>query len=284
MPDRLNGAIAAWETGRPVFSSFAVPEMNALHHKLTTPYDAVVFDAEHAAFDVSDIRNGLQHMLDRRAILQRGTLAPEVTPLVRIAANGAELNQWQAKQALDIGAYGVVWPNVSTVQEARNAVSACRYPRRAADGPNAPPGVRGFGPTRAARYWGVDVAEYYRLADAWPLAPDGELVVAIMCEQRSAVDNLPDVLAQVPGIGAVLIGVGDLALDMGHLGAGHPDVRAAIDEVLAVCQDASVPCGIPGVTSANVEEYLAKGFRWLLTGYFGDDDVVATGHRWLAND
>ena len=49
--------------------------------------------------------------------------------MVRIPANGVEKAQWHAKQALDIGCYGIVWPHISTVEEAYNAVAACRYPR-----------------------------------------------------------------------------------------------------------------------------------------------------------
>ena len=47
----------------------------------------------------------LRQML--RQIVQRGTIAPRVTPMVRIPANGGENNQWLAKQALDLGAYGI---------------------------------------------------------------------------------------------------------------------------------------------------------------------------------
>jgi 2-keto-3-deoxy-L-rhamnonate aldolase RhmA len=33
-----------------------------------------------------------------------------VTPLVRIPSNGGEMDQWQAKQALDRGVYGIITP------------------------------------------------------------------------------------------------------------------------------------------------------------------------------
>ena len=47
-------------------------------------------------------------MLNRGQIAQLGgTVAPAVTPMVRIPPNGGEKNQWLAKQALDLGAYGV---------------------------------------------------------------------------------------------------------------------------------------------------------------------------------
>ncbi|MGW5565799.1 HpcH/HpaI aldolase family protein [Streptomyces tendae] len=276
-PIRLNGAIAALAAGRPVYSTFVTGEPNALLHKLRTPYDVVVFDTEHQPLDLPAVREGLLHLLDRREILEGGTLAPSVTPFVRLAANGGEHNQYLAKQALDLGAYGLVWPHVSTVDEAWNAVSASRYPRPSGTERHDPPGVRGFGPARAARYWGLDVAAYRERADVWPLAPEGEIAVVVMCEERRAIDNLPGILERVPGIAAVLIGTGDLALDLGHLDTGHPDVVAATDEVLAVCRASGVACGVPGVTRANVGHYLERGFRWLLTGYFGADDAVAAG-------
>lgn len=80
-------------------------------------------------YDIQLLRDCMQYMLDRRRIARSGSIAPAVTPMVRIPANGGEMNQFLAKQVLDIGVYGVIWPHVSTVEEARNAVAACRYPR-----------------------------------------------------------------------------------------------------------------------------------------------------------
>ena len=51
--------------------------------------------------------------------------------MVRIPPNGIEMNQWIAKQVLDQGVYGILWPHISTVEEARSAVAACRYARPA---------------------------------------------------------------------------------------------------------------------------------------------------------
>ena len=69
-----------------------------------------------------------------------------MTPFVRIPPNGGETSQWVAKQVLDIGVYGIVWPHVSTVEEARNAVTACRYPRPREAQYYDPAGQRGDAP------------------------------------------------------------------------------------------------------------------------------------------
>ena len=107
--------------------------------------------------------------------------------------------------------------------------------------------------------------EYYGRADVWPLDPTGEILVVIMCEEKRAIANLPKMLEQVPGIGVVLIGEGDLSQDLGHPRQyEHPTVASAIDEVLAICKQYNVPCGHPHVDVKNVVPLLAKGFRWLM--------------------
>ncbi|MDE2583449.1 MAG: hypothetical protein KGL52_17580 [Rhodospirillales bacterium] len=262
---RLNGAIRALETGKPAFTTFAPPEIGSAISVGNAAYDAVVFEMEHNPYDITMLRHCLQYMLNRRQIVGSGSLAPAVTPMVRIPPNGGENSQWMAKQVLDIGVYGVVWPHVSAVDDARNAVAACRYPRPDGAPHFHPAGQRGDAPTNAARYWGLTNQEYYSRADVWPLAPDGEILVAIMCEEKRAIANLPKMLEQVPGIGVVLVGEGDLSQDLGFPRQyDHPTVASAIAEVAAICKHYDVPCGHPHVDTKNVETVLAQGFRWLM--------------------
>jgi 4-hydroxy-2-oxoheptanedioate aldolase len=151
---RLNGAIRALEQGKPAFTTFSASETGTAQALGAAPYDAVVFEMEHNPFDANVLRNCMQYMLDRRQILDGGSVAPAVAPFVRIPPNGGEMNQWLAKQVLDVGVYGVIWPHVSTVEEARNAVAACRYPRPPSAPYLEPAGQRGDGPRTAAAYWG----------------------------------------------------------------------------------------------------------------------------------
>ena len=124
MPEipRLNGAIRALAAGQPAFVTFSPAEIGAAQAIGGAPYDAVVFEMEHSPYDIRTLRDCMQYMLDRAQIVRSGSLAPAVAPMVRIPPNGGELNQFIAKQVLDIGVYGIVWPHVSTVEEARNAV------------------------------------------------------------------------------------------------------------------------------------------------------------------
>lgn len=262
---RLNAAIRALEQGAPTFVAFAAAEIGNALSVSGAPYDGVVFEMEHNPYDVATLRHCLQYMLNRRQIVNAASLAPAVTPFARIPANGGEMNQWLAKQVLDLGVYGVVWPHVSTVEEARNAVASCRYPRPKSAPYFEPAGQRGDGPASAARYWGLTPEEYYSRADVWPLNPKGEIIVVIMCEEAKAIKNLPRMLKDVAGIGAVLIGEGDLSQDLGYPRQyDHPTVVSAIGEILAICKEHNVPCGHPHVDSRNVEAILSQGFRWLM--------------------
>jgi 4-hydroxy-2-oxoheptanedioate aldolase len=228
------------------------------------PYDAVVFEMEHNPWDGSRLRDCLQYMLNRAQIAKAG-LVPPVNPLVRIPVNGVEMAQWQAKQALDVGCYGIVFPHISTVEEAANAVGACRYPRMKNALLYEPAGIRGDGPTAAARYWGIGQQEYYQKADVWPLNPQGEIFCILQIEDTKGVENLDDMLKNVPGIGAILIGEGDLSQELGYPRQyEHPEVLKWMARVVNTCKEHNVVVGHPHVDANNVERILGEGYRFLM--------------------
>ena len=265
---RLNGVIGALESGQVAITTFVSPPTvdNAIAIAAAS-YDGAIFEAEHSPYDIKELRDGMQYMLSRRQILDAGTLAPPVTPLIRVPCNGSEMNQWMAKQALDIGAYGVVWPRISTVEEAWNAVAACRYPRPRSAERYEPAGLRGDFPANAARYWGLTQQEYYPRADVWPLAPEGEILVVIMCEDVTGIDNLPRILKEVPGIGVVLSGEGDLSQNLGYpRQPDHPAVIEGMAAILRICIEHNVPCGRPRVDAKNAQQAVDAGYRFLMAG------------------
>src|ERR1700761_7078865 len=192
---------------------------------------------EHQPWDGRLLRDCLQYMLNRAQIAKAASVVPGVTPLARVPVNGVEMAQWHAKQALDMGCYGIVFPHISTVEEAANAVGACRYPRLKTAAHYEPAGIRGDGPTTAVRYWGLTQPEYYAKADVWPLAPHGEILVMLMIEDTQGIANLADILKQVPGIGLVLIGEGDLSQELGFPRQyEHPQVLDAMAYIVKTCK------------------------------------------------
>jgi 4-hydroxy-2-oxoheptanedioate aldolase len=264
-PPRLNGLIRALEAGKPSFSLFAPCEVETAVELQASNYDGVVFEGEHRGWDIKALRDSMQYMLNRGQIARAGSVAPLLTPTARIPANGVEMNQFLAKQALDVGCYGVVFPHISTVEEAYNAVAACRYPRLKDKPLYEPIGIRGDGPMQATRYWGVTQQEYYARADVWPLAPEGEILVVLQIEDTAGIANLPDILQNVPGIGAILIGEGDLSQELGYARqTEHPVVLDAMAEVVSICKKFNTIVGHPHVTPANAERVIAEGYRYLM--------------------
>jgi 4-hydroxy-2-oxoheptanedioate aldolase len=265
MAERLNGIIKALESGKPAFTTFAQPE-DAVS-LATSNYDGLVYELEHNPWDIKGLRDGLQYLLNRAQIAKSGSIAPAVTPMVRVPANGIEMNQSYAKQALDLGVYGVVWPHISDADQAYNAVAACRYPRMKDQPIFEPAGIRGDGPTTAARYWGLGQQEYYKKADVWPLSPEGEIFCILMIEDQMGVENLDDILTRVPGISAILIGEGDMSQELGvPRQYDHPLLRESMAKVVATCKKHNVVVGHPHVDSDNVERILDEGYRFLMAG------------------
>ena len=161
--------------------------------------------------------------------------------------------------------YGIVWPHISTVEQAANAVGSCRYPRQKSKALYEPAGQRGDGPAAAVRYWGVTQQEYYSKADVWPLDPHGEILVILMIEDCEGIANLGDMLKNVPGIGAILIGEGDLSQELGcPRQYEHPAVLDAMAQVVATCKKRNVVVGHPHVEAANAERIIKEGYRYLM--------------------
>jgi 4-hydroxy-2-oxoheptanedioate aldolase len=263
---RLNNVIAALERGDIAMMTFCKAEVEDAIAFGGSKYDGAIVEMEHNIWDGRALRDYLQFMLNRRQIVQSGSLAPAVAPFVRIPPNGAEMNQWFAKQALDLGFYGIVWPHIATVEEAYNAVASCRYPRLKTAALYEPAGKRGDAPAAATRYWGLPQQDYYKKADVWPLTPHGEVAVILMIEDTVGIANLPAILKEVPGITAILIGEGDLSQELGvPRQYEHPEVVKAMAEIVATCKAHNVPVGHPHVDANNAQRLIDEGYRILIT-------------------
>jgi 4-hydroxy-2-oxoheptanedioate aldolase len=262
---RLNGVIRALEQGQHALTCFSPAEIDSALAMSTSKFDGCVFEMEHNPWDGRALRDCLQFMLNRAQIAKAASIAPAVTPMVRVPVNGVEMAQWHAKQALDMGCYGIVFPHISTVEEAYNAVGACRYPRLKTAPNYEPAGIRGDGPTSAVRYWGLTQQEYYQKADVWPLNPHGEVFVILQIEDTRGVENLDAILTKVKGIGAILIGEGDLGQELGYPRQyEHPELLKWMARVVETCKKHNVVVGHPHVEVGNAERIIKEGYRFLM--------------------
>ena len=275
---KLNGVARALENYQVAFTTFSQMDIHSSIAISSSKFDGVIFEGEHSPWDVSSLRDSMQFLLDRREIVKNGSIAPGITPMVRIPANGEEMSQWHAKQALDAGVYGVLWPHISTVEEAYNAVASCRYPSLKSAPLYEPRGIRGDGPVRAARYWGLSQQEYYQKAGIWSLDPDGEILVVVQIEDTKGIENLDDILSNVPGIGVILIGEGDLGQELGFPRQyDHPLLLEAIAKILDICKKYGVAVGHAHADENNMQKLIEEGFRFIMTTTKRSDSDLEKG-------
>ncbi|MGQ9427109.1 HpcH/HpaI aldolase family protein [Gilvimarinus sp. F26214L] len=267
----MNKTVETLAADKPVFGvftgNFSLANARALAR---SGLDYLFIDMEHTPMNMETLQTFLLGMTDKAAVAKNGHAQMAVTPLVRIPMNGRENLQWQVKQVLDAGAYGVVFPYVETREQAENAIRAMRYPQARGDKAMEPAGLRGLSPGIPSWFWGV--RDYVQRADVWPLDPKGDLLAVIQIESKEGVDNIEEI-ASVPGIGAIFIGPADLSMSLGvPFQTNHPDMKAAMDKVLNVCKKRDIPCGLT-TNSRTVEDYLDQGYSFVTVGYWNDAGI-----------
>ena len=86
-----------------------------------------------------------------------------------------------------------------------------------------------------------------------------------MIEDVAGIENLDAMLSEVPGIGALLIGEGDLSQELGFPRQyEHPTVLEHMARVREVAARYNVPVGHPHVSAENVERVVEEGYRLLM--------------------
>ncbi|MBE00089.1 MAG: aldolase [Gammaproteobacteria bacterium] len=264
---RVNKLIELFENDEPGFGVLSFDySLNNARSLATSGLDFVFIDMEHAPFDVERLREFLLGMTNKRSILEKGSLQPDVVPFVRIpAAGGAEELIAQAKQVLDVGVFGIFFPAVHTREQAELAVRATRYPQYNGAPDFEPAGLRGRNPSNAAWYWGV--SDYHAKADVWPLDPQGELLAMMFIESAEGAENIDEIIT-VPGLGGIFIGPSDLSTSMGYSSPAAPQVEEAIQRVLQACLANDVPCAIT-TGAGSVQDRIEQGFSFVTVGADG---------------
>ena len=149
-------------------------------------------------------------------------------------------------KSLDLGALAVIIPMVNNAAEAARAVSAFRYPPR---------GTRSAGPVRSPWVMGGDPRDLERAA------------VVCMVETKDGLANV-DEIAATPGVDAIYIGPGDLALALGMGWSSDERSRseneahaAAVEHVRRTCEKHGVAPGIHVSEATLSAKYIEQGFR-----------------------
>jgi 4-hydroxy-2-oxoheptanedioate aldolase len=189
-----------------------------------------------------DLQHGMLGFSDALAMMQAISATP-ATPMVRVP----DLNPAQIMHLLDAGAYGIICPMISTPEQTKTLVDACRYP---------PLGNRSFGPSRGLLFGGPDY-----------VAQANETVMAIpMIETAEAVDRIEEIL-NVEGVDMIYLGPNDLAFALdGHVSQPRPNSEEALLHVLNAANRRGIPVGIFCSGGDEARKRIAQGFRLVTPG------------------
>ncbi len=203
-------------------------------------FDFLLIDMEHSVINPETLQTMLMMFSDT-----------PVCPIVRVPWHEPNWSKW----ALDAGAEGIIFPNVTSAEQAKRLVAQCKYP---------PQGERGFFPKCASNFL-MDMPEYL----------DGindRIQVWMQIESVEGLRNMEEIV-KVPGLDTVLIGPADLSFSLG-IGNQYenPIFDHALEEIFSKAHKAGIPVAYHMYEIS--EKALAKGKEASLFS-FGFDIVFA---------
>lgn len=201
----------------------------------TSDYDWLLIDGEHAPNTIQNLFAQLQAITPYKS-------HPVIRPL--------EGNQSNIKQILDIGSQTLLIPMIESGQQAKEIVSATRYP---------PEGVRGVGASvaRAAR-WGR-VKNYMQDVN-------DSLCLLVQVESKKALDNLDEIIL-TDGVDGVFIGPADLSASLGYPdNAGHPEVQKIIENAIKRIRELGKAAGFLAVDIEMAKKCISWGANFVAVG------------------
>jgi len=204
-----------------------------------TDFDYVLFDMEHGPISEETLQN-----------LVRTAKFVGLVPLVRVRENNPKM----ILQALDLGACGVMVPQVETGQDVRAVIDAVKY---------TPLGKRGLSTFTPAGRWGtIPLPQHIEHSN------ENTIIIA-QIETTKGVENVQSI-ANVNGLDVIIVGPADLSQSLSIPGEfRHPLLQEAIDEVIQVACRSQVTAGALVRNVEQVKEFYGKGVRFFLTGILG---------------
>ncbi len=197
-------------------------------------FDWILLDGEHSPNDVISFIPQLMALKDSVS-----------APVVRPSWN----NPVELKRLLDGGFYNFLIPFIESADEAKRAVAATRYP---------PQGTRGVSVSQRSNKFG-SVKDYFT-------GINDQICVMVQIESRKGVEAVAEI-ANTEGIDGIFVGPSDLAAGFGHLGnANHPEVQAAMAQIIAAAKAAGKPIGILAPVEADARRYMEQGVTFVAVG------------------
>jgi 4-hydroxy-2-oxoheptanedioate aldolase len=281
MPKRINRALELLESGQPVYytGTRELTYENGMSMSKTWA-DYINVDMEHGPFDPKGLGEFMTGLVDGGPTAS-GHRTPTVLCTLPTDGSSAEVvraNAWQMQQVLARGVHGILLCHAENAGAATALVEACRYPFNTIGiGQGLSDGRRGGGgQASAAEIWGVPVDEYLHKADAYPLNPDGELLLGLKIENRRALVHC-EASTRVPGLSFAEWGPGDMGMAFGYIDRHDPpyppEMEAARSRIKAACDNAGL-FFLNAASPDTIVELIDEGVKIVATGKGGEEVAI----------
>jgi len=166
-------------------------------------------------------------------------------PLARVPRGDHDL----IKRVLDAGAHGIVVPMVNTVEQAKIAIAAAKFP---------PTGNRSIGGAMHALNFDATAGDYYKYAN-------DEILVILQTESPEGVRNAEEIYS-LPGVDAIFVGPNDLTWQMKAPDGTPPtpeEFEAELQKILSAGKKVGTPVGIHVQTIEQVNQRVEEGWQFI---------------------
>ena len=235
---RTNTVKEKLRQGEPSFGTWlSLGNLHATRVLARSGFDWLTLDIEHAPIDWS-----------QAAVIFAAVADAGCVPLARVP----EGDHYCIKRVLDAGAWGIVVPMVDTLEQARTAIAAAKYP---------PLGNRSVGGGMHAMNFSAAAGDYYERAN-------DEILVVLQTESPTGVDAAEDIYA-LPGCDAIFIGPNDLRFNMRTSQGGKPtdeEHEAMIQRVVEIGKRVGTPTGIHAMDPHSALERAEQGMQFIAIG------------------
>ncbi|WP_317856131.1 HpcH/HpaI aldolase family protein [Chakrabartyella piscis] len=196
--------------------------------------DYIIIDNEHGKYEVENILE-----LFRAMEIHDGTAFVRTKDATRASVS----------KMLDIGAKGLVVPQIETVEQVKKLVEYTKY---------YPLGNRGLAFVRGAgfgyaKHAKQDINGYFKECNE-------KTLLVPQCETKGCLEHIEEVM-EIDGVDGIFVGPFDLSVAMGiPLQFDRPEFQAALERILKAAKDAGKFTMIFCATTEAAKKNLADGF------------------------
>ena len=195
--------------------------------------DFLIIDHEHGPFSFESSENMI-----------RAAENVDCVPLIRVPEN----NPSYILRSLEIGAHGILVPQIENKREANLVVNSIYY------SPMGNRGVSAF--TRASNYNAMGVK-------GRNIKVNDKILSILLVETAEAIANIEEII-EIDGIDVIYIGTYDLSHSL-----GTPDdiysseVISALEKTVKIIRDKGLACGVLAQSEEDVSRWSSMGFQFI---------------------